>query len=318
MQVAKQTDNRVRGFLVTIDLQERTFRIGVADVAETGVAHGANVEYGLVTPIAAAEKHFARRFGRPTKQNASLHLFGLVHSRPGQRGRSQIDRGNKLVAFRSASEPFGWRQIRISLGPVDYQRDVQAAVVGPLFAARHRSAMIAHEQHNGVLVEPVTLETIHDESDLLVCRHDSVEILRPNRSGYRVIGIVWRDHHLGRIGRLVDVLVRYVPGGAAMRLRKVNLRVERLVVFQVAEVTRVERLVCLGIVEVPVGFSGSLIETRLVGIIAQYPDVCREVSGRPEPVGEDANTLGKRVGAVAMRPMVVGVDRHRVHAGHKR
>ena len=67
MQMPKQTNNRVGRFLISVDLQQRTLWIGVAEIPIAGVADRADVEHRFVAPVATGKQHLSRRVGRFAK-----------------------------------------------------------------------------------------------------------------------------------------------------------------------------------------------------------------------------------------------------------
>ena len=235
------------------------------------------------------------------EEDASLHVRGLLHARERERSRREVQRAHELVTHRAGLEVLRRGD---APGPADDERHMQAVVIHELLAAHMGLPVVAHEEHHRVVREAVGFELREDDANLPVQLARGVEILRPVRARDRVVRVDGRQLHLCRVslGRSLE---------RAMRLLKVDLRVERLVRLQLAPLVGVEGLARIG--EIPVRFAAAT-KAEARGQLAQ---VRREVARLAEAVGGDLHAGGELVAVVAMRAVMMRADGGLIHPGHE-
>ena len=187
-QLLDQVPDRVGALLVVVGLEERALGHEVADVAVAGVADRPEAEDGLVAAVARAEDVAAGRRGVIAEEDLALHRGGL---RPAgghvEQGRQEVDRRDQAVVHGPGLVMLRGRE---GLRPADDQRDVQPLVVAELLAPDVRLAVVAREDDDRRLGQPVGLELLEDPADLLVELAGGVEILGVVLARDRVVGIV--------------------------------------------------------------------------------------------------------------------------------
>ena len=108
-------------------------------------------------------------------------------------------------------------------------------------------AVVAHEDDDRRVCQAVGLELPEDQADFAVELAGRVQVLGPILPGNRVVGIIGRNDHLGRVGSLGGVK-------GPVRLLEVHLGEEGPVSLQVVPAVGIECIVVRR--EIPVGLAG--------------------------------------------------------------
>ena len=233
------------------------------------------------------------------EENVPLHFCGLSDSGDVERGGGEIDAVQEALVHGARLEMRGRREI---LRPVNDQRHEQSFLIAELFPTHMRLSVVAEEDNDRVVCEPVFFQRIKDGADLAIQLRRGVEIFRPVLPRDLVIGIIRWNLHLRGIGMRRRMI-------HAMRFVEVHLRIEWLVRLQIIPLRRVERLVVRE--KVPVGLAAAFESARL----RHLHEVCREVTGIAQPSGQDTHAIGQRL--LVLCAVIVRADRGGIHARHE-
>jgi len=159
---------------VRVGGEERDFGRERADVTVTVVADSAKTHRGFIAAIARAEDVFLFRGHLGTEERGPLHLRGNGRAREAQQGRGHVD-GLEQPAIHGAGAIVG--RCRQSFRPADNQRHAQPLLVAELFATDVGLAVVAHEDHHGVVSEALLFEPGKDLGNLAVQPARRVEIV---------------------------------------------------------------------------------------------------------------------------------------------
>src|SRR5579875_2375495 len=106
------------------------------------VAHRTDAVVGFIHAIPSSENVLTLRSLLRAENNLSLHLLRYFAPCQCHHGRREIKETNEIFAYRLRFD-MPW--------PADNQRNVNALVIDPAFAARQAAAMIASQKHNGIV-----------------------------------------------------------------------------------------------------------------------------------------------------------------------
>ena len=121
---------------------------------------------------------------------ASLHVFGNLDSGECERKGRDVDVLHEVVANLPGLDGRSG----------DDQRHVQAFIVEKLLPPGMADSVVGHEENDRVLMVALVFEPCNDVADELVCEPNRVEVGRPIRQQDRIVRIVGRKLHHGRIG----------------------------------------------------------------------------------------------------------------------
>ena len=129
----------------------------VPDVLEAAVANGADHVVGLVVAVPAGMDVIARGAGLISQKRAALDVAGDADAGKGEHGGPEIYRAYQLIPYLARCQ---------TRSPGD-QRDVDARVVGPAFAAG-QGAVVAPVEYPGVFREPVLFQLAQERCEFPV------------------------------------------------------------------------------------------------------------------------------------------------------
>ena len=182
-------------------------------------------------------------------------------------------------------------------GAADEERHVEAFDGEPLFAPRHRAAVVGEEKNERVIKDAGFGELGEDDADALIDGFDAALVSIPVAAHERVVRVVGREGEAGECGGVVGVR----NGEGAMGLGDLKLGEEGLAGLAFPPVVAVEHLG--GIVgEVVVGFP--FLDDATAAHRARGGGVGDEPAGLAEERGEVAVGRGERLGIFD----VVGVE----------
>ena len=148
--------------------------IEVADVPELRVPDGPHHVVGLVHPIPVREDVLARGRLSWTEERPPLHVRRNGHAGQRQHGGAKVHQADEVVDD-------GAR--RDCAGPAHDERHLEAGVVDEPLAPRQSAAVIAPEEDDGAVRQPVVFELLEDGLHLAVHRGDEIVVPAPSPSG---------------------------------------------------------------------------------------------------------------------------------------
>jgi len=179
-------------FAVNDSLGVGKFGLEVADVFVARVANGADAVGGFIHAIACSEDVFARRGGGAVGIEDGLTVEFLWDFDPGQGkgGGAEIDESDEVFAD-GARFDFA--------GPLDEERDVNAAVVNPSFAAGEAATVIAEEKNDRIFAEAGGFDFAQDFAETKIDDGNEVIVVREIAADDGSIRMIRRQGGFGGI-----------------------------------------------------------------------------------------------------------------------
>ena len=169
-------------------------RLIIANVPETLVAHGSDDVVGLIHAIARHKHILAGGRGMGSQKRLPLHVRRRSEAGHRQSRGPQVHQAHQAIRHRAVGE---------LAGPADDERHSGAGIVNPAFGARQSAAMVAPEQYNGRIGQPVVFQLFQRVPHHVIHGGNVVIQTRPVLAHHRRVRIVGRQRRLGGVMHLV-------------------------------------------------------------------------------------------------------------------